>query len=161
MDKRFLETVSQFNQHAREGRDPHFHRGANAYGRAQGDAKHPGKNPSLAALEVGPFFALRIRPGELGSFAGLQSDDQARVLDREGRVIEGLYAVGNDAASIMGGNYPGGGITLGPAMTFGYLAARHAAGVHLLSTQTLKLNAFVEQERHVGLGRAASIPRHA
>jgi len=156
-----LETVSQFNQHAREGRDPRFHRGANAYGRAQGDAKHPGKNPSLAALEVGPFFALRIRPGELGSFAGLQSDDQARVLDREGRVIEGLYAVGNDAASIMGGNYPGGGITLGPAMTFGYLAARHAAGVHLLSTQTLKLNAFVEQERHVGLGRAASIPRHA
>jgi len=141
-----VETVQSFNRHAADGLDPDFHRGANAYGRAQGDAKHPGKNPSLAPLDVGPYFALRIRPGELGSFAGLQSDDQARVLDREGKVIEGLYAVGNDAASIMGGNYPGGGITLGPAMTFGYLAARHAAGAQLLIEQSLRLQAFAEHE---------------
>jgi succinate dehydrogenase/fumarate reductase flavoprotein subunit len=141
-----VETVQSFNRHAADGLDPDFHRGANAYGRAQGDARHPGKNPSLAPLDVGPYFALRIRPGELGSFAGLQSDDQARVLDRDGKVIEGLYAVGNDAASIMGGNYPGGGITLGPAMTFGYLAARHAAGAQLLIEQSLRLQAFAEHE---------------
>jgi succinate dehydrogenase/fumarate reductase flavoprotein subunit len=160
-EEALVQTVNEFNQHALEGRDPMFHRGANAYGRAQGDAKHPGKNPSLAALDVGPFFALRIRPGELGSFAGLQTDEQARVLNREGGIIEGLYAVGNDAASIMGGNYPGGGITLGPAMTFGYLAARHAAGVQLLAEQSLNLMAFAEQERRVDLDRPAAIHQQA
>ena len=66
--------------------------------------------------------------GDLGTFAGLRANGQAQVLDREGRPIPGLYAAGNDMASIMGGNYPGGGITLGPAITFGYIAARHLAG---------------------------------
>ncbi len=64
-------------------------------------------------------------PGELGTFAGIRCDADARVLDESGAPIPVLYAAGNDAASIMGGNYPGGGITLGPAMTFGYIAARH------------------------------------
>jgi predicted oxidoreductase len=71
---------------------------------------------------------VRLYVGDLGTFAGLKTDANARVLDGAGRPIGGLYAVGNDAASIMGGNYPGGGITLGPAITFGYIAARHMSG---------------------------------
>jgi predicted oxidoreductase len=66
--------------------------------------------------------------GDLGTFAGLRTNENAQVLGADGRPIAGLYAVGNDAASIMGGNYPGGGITLGPALTFGYIAARHLSG---------------------------------
>jgi predicted oxidoreductase len=68
-------------------------------------------------------------PGSLGTFAGLKTDAAARVLAADGRPIEGLFAVGNDKASIMGGHYPAGGITLGPAMTFGYIAGRHLAGI--------------------------------
>jgi predicted oxidoreductase len=86
-------------------------------------------NPCLAPVQTGPFYAVQVVIGDLGSFAGLKTDAQARVLDGEGRPVPGLYAAGNDMASIMGGNYPGGGITLGPAMTFGYIAGRHAAGV--------------------------------
>ena len=68
-------------------------------------------------------------PGDRGTFAGLRTDEHARALDETGAPIPGLYAVGNDMASILGGNYSGGGITLGPGMTFGYIAGRHAAGV--------------------------------
>ncbi len=71
---------------------------------------------------------MRVVPGDLGTFAGLRGDAHGRVLDRAGRPIPGLYAAGNDLASIMGGNYPGAGITLGPAMTFGWIAAHHLAG---------------------------------
>ncbi len=71
---------------------------------------------------------MKVVPGDLGTFAGLRGDAHARVLDRGGRPIPGLYAAGNDLASIMGGSYPGGGITLGPAMTFGWIAAHHLAG---------------------------------
>ena len=85
-------------------------------------------NPCVAPIERSPFYAVRIMPGSLGTFAGLRTDAQARVLDRDGRAIAGLYACGNDMASMMGGRYPSGGITLGPAMTFGYIAAHHAAG---------------------------------
>jgi succinate dehydrogenase/fumarate reductase flavoprotein subunit len=73
-------------------------------------------------------------PGSLGTFAGLRTDENARALDAHNRPIDGLYAVGNDMASMMGGNYPAGGITLGPAMTFGYIAAHHAAGATLDAT---------------------------
>jgi predicted oxidoreductase len=66
--------------------------------------------------------------GDLGTYAGIKTDQNARALDASGRAIEGLYAVGNDMASIMGGNYPGAGITLGPALTFGFIAGRHVAG---------------------------------
>jgi predicted oxidoreductase len=82
----------------------------------------------VAPLEQGPFYAIKVVPGDLGTFAGLVTDAHARVLDAAGRPIPGLYAAGNDMASIMGGAYPGGGITLGPAMTFGYLAGLHLAG---------------------------------
>lgn len=120
--------VAGYNVHAREGRDPQFHRGGTPYDRMQGDAEHPGPNPCVAPIERGPFYAVRIVPGSLGTFAGLRGDAQGRVLDAQGQPIAGLYAAGNDLASVMGGHYPSGGITLGPAMTFGYILAHHAAG---------------------------------
>src|SRR6185369_3025803 len=73
-------------------------------------------------LEAGPFYAIKLVIGDIGTFAGLATDAQTRVLDASRQPIKGLYAVGNDAASVMGGNYPGAGITLGPALTFGYVA---------------------------------------
>ncbi len=121
------ETVRAFNHHAREGRDPAFGRGDTAYNRVQGDAGHR-PNPCVAPIEHGPFYAVRVLPGSLGTFAGLRTDARARVLDAHGQPIAGLWASGNDTASVMGGRYPSGGITLGPALTFGYLAAHDAAG---------------------------------
>src|SRR6478609_8863258 len=81
-----------------------------------------------APIEEAPFYALRIIPGDIGTFAGLRTDAFARVLGEQNEVIPNLYAVGNDMASVMRGTYPGAGITIGPAMTFGYVAARHLAG---------------------------------
>lgn len=121
------ETIASFNAGAVRGEDPEFHRGASAYNRVQGDAAH-GPNPSLAPLAQGPFYAVRIVPGSLGTFAGLTTDARAQVLDAAGAAIPGLFAVGNDMASVMGGHYPAGGITLGPGMTFGYIAGRTLAG---------------------------------
>ncbi|MEF9604678.1 FAD-binding protein, partial [Paracoccus sp. PXZ] len=121
------ETVARFNAHAELGEDPDFHRGESLYNRVQGDAEH-GPNPSLGPLGRGPFYAVRIVPGSLGTFAGVRTDAAARALDRDGQPIPGLYAVGNDMASVMGGHYPSGGITLGPGMTFGYIAGRVLAG---------------------------------
>lgn len=117
------EQIERFNTHARQGHDPQFGRGASPYNRTQGDPGHR-PNPALGALETPPFYAVEIVPGSLGTFAGLRTDTAARVLDRDGTVIRGLFAVGNDMASIMGGHYPSGGITLGPGMTFGYIAGR-------------------------------------
>lgn len=119
-------TVREYNRHARHGADPEFHRGSNAYNRYLGDANHK-PNPCVGPIEKGPFYALKLVPGDLGTFAGLKTNENAQVVDADGRAIEGLYAAGNDAASIMGGNYPGGGITLGPALTFGYIAGNHLA----------------------------------
>jgi succinate dehydrogenase/fumarate reductase flavoprotein subunit len=119
-------TVAEYNGPAASGEDPAFGRGSTAYNRSLGDpAVQP--NPCVAPLAKAPFYAVKVVPGDLGTFAGLRGDRHARVLDAEGRPIPGLYAAGNDLASIMGGNYPGGGITLGPAMTFGYIAAQHMA----------------------------------
>jgi succinate dehydrogenase/fumarate reductase flavoprotein subunit len=120
------ETVTQFNAEAAEGRDPAFGKGSRAYNRYQGDALH-GPNPCVAPLQDGPFYAIKMVVGDLGTYAGVVTDANARALDADGRVIPGLYAAGNDMASIMGGNYPGAGITLGPALTFGYIAGRHLA----------------------------------
>jgi predicted oxidoreductase len=82
----------------------------------------------VAPLDRAPYYAIRLELGDLGTFAGLRTDAQTRVLDAAGTPIAGLFAVGNDAASVMGGAYPGGGITLGPALTFGYVAGRFLAG---------------------------------
>ena len=84
-------------------------------------------NPNVAPVEHGPYYAVKVVPGSLGTFAGLRTDADARVLDARGMAIPGLYACGADMASVMGGRYPSGGITLGPAMTFGYIAAHHLA----------------------------------
>ncbi|MNE65601.1 3-oxosteroid 1-dehydrogenase [compost metagenome] len=121
-------SVARFNRHAARGEDPDFGRGASPYNRAQGEAQHA-PNPSLGALEQGPFYAVKLVPGSLGTFAGLRTDATARVLDAQGRPIGGLFAVGNDMASVMDGHYPSGGITLGPGMTFGYLAGLELAGL--------------------------------
>jgi succinate dehydrogenase/fumarate reductase flavoprotein subunit len=123
----FGRTVADYNRHAARGEDPQFHKGSTAYNRYLGDPSVT-PNPCLAPVQTAPFYAVQVVIGDLGSFAGLKTDAQARVLDGAGRPVPGLYAAGNDMASIMGGNYPGGGITLGPAMTFGYIAGRHAAG---------------------------------
>ncbi len=127
IDAKGLEaTVAQCNATAAEGRDPVFGKGTRAYNRFQGDALH-GPNPCLAPIERGPFFAIKMVVGDLGTYAGIETDACSRVLRADGSPIRGLYAAGNDIASIMGGNYPGAGITLGPALTFGYIAARHIA----------------------------------
>jgi succinate dehydrogenase/fumarate reductase flavoprotein subunit len=120
-------TVETFNDHARRGDDPQFGKGSTSYNRSLGDPEHK-PNPCVAPIEDGPFYAVKLVIGDLGTFAGLRCNENAQVLNGDGRPIPGLYSVGNDAASIMGGNYPGGGITLGPAVTFGYIAARHLAG---------------------------------
>lgn len=119
-------TVEQFNKNAREGNDPEFGKGSKAYNRYQGDELVT-PNPCVAPLETGPFYAIKLVVGDLGTFAGLVTDERTRVLDANRQPIKGLYAVGNDAASIMGGNYPGAGITLGPALTFGYVAGLELA----------------------------------
>ena len=117
-------TVERFNRFAREGRDPDFGRGLSTYNRVQGEA-----GQSLGPLDRAPFYAVRIVPGSLGTFAGLSTDAAGRVLAEDSTPVAGLFAVGNDAASIFGGHYPSGGITLGPGMTFGYIAARVLAGL--------------------------------
>jgi succinate dehydrogenase/fumarate reductase flavoprotein subunit len=121
-------TVAAFNKHAVEGRDPAFGKGSRAYNRHMGDARHA-PNPCIAPIERAPFYAIKLVIGDLGTYAGIKTDAHARALDADGRVIGGLYAAGNDMASIMGGNYPGAGITLGPALTFGYIAGKHMAGM--------------------------------
>ncbi|MFT3720459.1 FAD-dependent oxidoreductase [Pseudorhodoferax sp.] len=123
-------TVARYNAMAAAGRDEDFAKGETPYNRVQGDAAAGHANACMAPLQRGPFYALRVVPGSLGTFAGLKADGQARVLDAAGRPIAGLYAVGNDMNSVMGGCYPSGGITLGPAITYGWLAARHAAGAN-------------------------------
>jgi len=117
-------TVDNYNAHARVGLDPEFGRGTSIYQRHLGDAGHS-PNPCVAPIEQAPFYALRIYPADLGTAIGLQTDRHARVLRNNGTAIAGLYACGNDMGSIMNGNYPGPGITLGPALTFGYIAGRH------------------------------------
>jgi succinate dehydrogenase/fumarate reductase flavoprotein subunit len=123
------DTVRLYNEHARRGEDPEFGRGSTPYNRKQGDPLH-GPNPCVAPIEHCPFYAVKVVPGSFGTFAGikLKTNAFAQVLGSDDRPIAGLYAVGTDMASIMGGFYPSGGINLGPAMTFGYIAGRHAAG---------------------------------
>jgi succinate dehydrogenase/fumarate reductase flavoprotein subunit len=119
-------TVADYNEHARKGEDPAFGRGSTLYNRYKGDARNQ-PNPCVAPIERGPFYAVKVVPGSFGTFAGLRTDGCARVLSASGLPIPGLYAAGTDIATVMGGHYPAGGINLGPAMTFGYIAGRHAA----------------------------------
>lgn len=124
---RLSATVERFNAHAAKGEDPDFHRGEAAYDKMYGDPRH-GPNPSLRPVSEGPFYAVPIWPGDIGTNGGLVTDDRARVLRDDGSIIGGLYAVGNNAASAMGESYPGAGVTLGPSLTFAYVAARDMTG---------------------------------
>jgi succinate dehydrogenase/fumarate reductase flavoprotein subunit len=121
------ETVERFNAGAREGRDDAFGRGGDIYQRHLGDGDHK-PNPCVAAIEHAPFYAVAVFPADLGMAAGLCTDEHARVLRADGTPIDGLYACGNDMHSVMNGAYPGPGITLGPALVFGVIAAHHALG---------------------------------
>jgi succinate dehydrogenase/fumarate reductase flavoprotein subunit len=120
-------TAARFAEFARRGVDEDFHRGDSAYDRVYSDPRVK-PNPNLGAVSKPPFYAVKIWPGDLGTKGGLLTDEHARVLREDGSVIEGLYAAGNTSASVMGHTYPGPGSTIGPAMTFGYIGGRHAAG---------------------------------
>ncbi|WP_281084095.1 FAD-dependent oxidoreductase [Klebsiella quasivariicola] len=119
-------TVADFNKGAALGQDAAFGKGSKAYNRYQGDALHQ-PNPCVKEINHGPFYAVKIHPGDIGTYNGIPVDRHNRALNKEGVPIEGLFAIGNDATSIMGGNYPGAGITLGPALTFGYAVGKYIA----------------------------------
>ncbi|MCZ4500745.1 MAG: fumarate reductase/succinate dehydrogenase flavoprotein domain protein [Marmoricola sp.] len=119
-------TVDRFNGFAVSGVDEDFARGESAYDKYYSD--HTVKpNPSLGVIDQGPFYAVKIVPGDLGTKGGLVTDERARVLRADGSVIEGLYAAGNASSAVMGNTYAGPGATIGPAITFGYLAAEDIA----------------------------------
>ncbi len=117
-------TVERFNGFARSGRNDDFQRGETAYEQWLGDPLATSK--SLGALEQGPFFAIQLFPGDVSTYGGLVTDTNARVLRADGSVIPGLYATGTSTASVMGPGEPGAGGSIGPAFTFGYVAAKHA-----------------------------------
>ncbi|WP_433212606.1 FAD-binding protein [Microtetraspora malaysiensis] len=121
------ETVERFNGFARSGEDADFGRGDSAYDRYYGDPTL--KNPNIDVIDRAPFYAFRVEAGDLGTKGGLVCDEHSRVLREDGTVIDGLYATGNTSASVMGNEYAGPGATIGPSIVFGYIAARHAAGV--------------------------------
>ncbi len=123
-------TVQAFNRTAVHGQDPAFGRGSTAFNRYLADAEHQ-PNPCVGPLQHGPFYAVKVVMGDLGTFDGVRTSVTGAVLRHDGSAIDGLYAVGNDRASIMGGNYPGAGITHGPNMTFGYVTANHIADLAL------------------------------
>ena len=119
-------TVKTVNEYARTGEDKDFGRGGNVFDRYYGDVNVK-PNPCLAPIQKGPFYAMRMDAGDIGTKGGLLTDAHARVVRPDGSPIEGLYAIGNTSASVMGIAYPGAGATIGPAMTFGYIAAHHIA----------------------------------
>ncbi len=119
------EEIQKFNLNAAAGHDPDFHRGENPHDRYYGDSSIQ-PNPCLTPLDTPPYYAIEIVPGDLGTKGGLLTNADGQVLHIEGHPMEGLYAVGNNSASIMGPSYAGAGATIGPALVFGYLAARHA-----------------------------------
>jgi 3-oxosteroid 1-dehydrogenase len=119
-------TVARFNRAALEGVDPDFRRGESLYDHFYGDPEHK-PNPNLGTIEKGPFYAIQVHAGAIGTKGGARTDGDARVLRPDGTAINGLYAAGNVMAGVTGAGYPGAGATIGAAMTFGYLAGRHAA----------------------------------
>src|SRR5699024_10091034 len=120
-------TVEECKQAALRGQEPEFGRSETEFNRNGGDKKVE-PNPSLGALEKGPFYAVQVYPGSFGTFAGIAANGQGAVLNEQGEVIEGLFTAGNDRNSIMGGFYPAGGVNLGPALGFGYIIGRALAG---------------------------------
>ena len=119
-------TVRDYNLGAALGQDPAFGRGSTSFNRYLADPENQ-PNPCVAPVVKGPYFAIKLVMGDLGTFDGIKTSVVGEVLRRDGSAIEGLYAVGNDRASVMGGNYPGAGITHGPNMTFGFVTGNHIA----------------------------------
>jgi succinate dehydrogenase/fumarate reductase flavoprotein subunit len=119
------ETVDRWNGLVRKGVDEDFHRGESAYGHYYGDPSYD--NPNLAEIDKPPYIAFTMVPGDLGTKGGLVTDENARVLREDGSVLPGLYATGNVSAAVMGRSYAGPGATIGPAMTFGWVAANDLA----------------------------------
>lgn len=115
--------VERYNGYARTGVDEQFHKGEREYDRFRGDPNYK-KNPCLGEISEGPFYAVRMYPGDVGTFGGMVTDERARVLRADGSVIEGLYAAGNCTSSVMGRTYPGAGASISPSFTFGYVAAK-------------------------------------
>jgi hypothetical protein len=146
------QTVREYNLGAVQGEDRQFGRGSTSFNRYLADPQQQ-PNPCVAPVGEGPYFAVKVIMGDLGTFDGLRTSVVGEVLAADGQAIDGLYAVGNDRASIMGGNYPGAGITLGPIMTFGYITGRHLAGVE----QGWRLRAKRGRWRD---GQACSRPPH-
>jgi 3-oxosteroid 1-dehydrogenase len=122
----FTSTVARFNGFARSGVDEDYHRGESAYDRYYGDPTNK-PNANLGEMSHPPYYAAKMVPGDLGTKGGIRTDVHGRALRDDGSIIEGLYAAGNVSAPVMGHTYPGPGGTIGPAMTFGYLAALHLA----------------------------------
>lgn len=123
------QTVARNNCFAASGIDKDFNRGQVFYDRYYGDARNK-PNPCIAPITQAPFYAMPLYPGDIGTKGGLLTDENARVLTNSGALILNLYAIGNTSASVMGSKYPGAGATLGPAMTFGYVAALDALGIN-------------------------------
>jgi 3-oxosteroid 1-dehydrogenase len=121
------ETVARFNGFVAQGRDEDFHRGERVYDRYFGDPTHK-PSPTLGTLENAPYFAVEMYPGDVGTYGGLVTDENGRVLKDDGSAIGGLYATGNTTASVTGAVYPGAGASIGASFIFGYRAARHAGG---------------------------------
>ena len=128
VDRRVLtETIARFNEGARQGVDPEFNRGGREYDNWLGDFHRKDGSFTLGPIEKGPFYAAPMVPGDVGTYGGVVTDENARVLREDGSVIEGLYATGISTASVMGRIYPGAGSSVGPSFVFGYVAAKHAA----------------------------------
>ncbi|MEO6717023.1 MAG: FAD-binding protein [Novosphingobium sp.] len=123
------DSVTRFNGFAKSGVDLDFHRGESAYHNYYGDPTVK-PNPNLAPIARAPFYAVALYPGDVGTAGGVVADEHARALREDGSVIPGLYVTGNSSAPVVGRSYPGAGASVGPSMTFGYIAARHAAGLN-------------------------------
>jgi hypothetical protein len=122
------QTVTDMNRYAETGKDPEFGRGESLFDRTTGDPFHQ-PHPNLGRIATAPFYALAIWPGSTGTLCGLKTNGHAQALDQDDRPIQGLYACGLDMHSPFSGTFPGAGCSLGPAMTFGFTAARHMAGL--------------------------------
>jgi 3-oxosteroid 1-dehydrogenase len=122
---RLKASVDRFNGFVSKGRDEDFGRGSHAYDEWLGDALHT-PSRTLGRIENGPFYAVKIYPGDVSTYGGLVTDEFARVLREDGSVIDGLYATGTSTASVMGKATPGAGGSIGPSFTWGYVAAKHA-----------------------------------
>jgi succinate dehydrogenase/fumarate reductase flavoprotein subunit len=137
-------TVKAYNSDASQGSDPLFNKGHSSYERYIGDQDEEG-NPCIAPLDRPPYYAVEVVLGDIGTFGGLTTNASGQVLNDQGHTIDGLYAAGNDRASIFGGTYPAAGITLGPALVFGYLAAVTAA--QLSTSQATQLAQYHAREQ--------------